>query len=218
VLTARRPRFELFETMRHEPGEGIIHLDRHLARLRSSCDYFGFALDEEEVVRALEREAARFPDRPARLRVSVDRAGRVDAGATALVDSPEPVRVAVDVGHPVDHTDPMLFHKHSLRARYETARARHPDADEVLLTNDRGEITEATIANVAVSSGGRWITPPLDAGLLPGIGREIALEEGWLTEGTVMVEDLLRADAVELVSDVRGRRSVVLADRPRATA
>jgi para-aminobenzoate synthetase/4-amino-4-deoxychorismate lyase len=112
----------------------------------------------------------------------------------------------------------MLFHKHSLRARYETARARHPDADEVLLTNDRGEITEATIANVAVSSGGRWITPPLDAGLLPGIGREIALEEGWLTEGTVMVEDLLRADAVELVSDVRGRRSVVLADRPRATA
>jgi para-aminobenzoate synthetase/4-amino-4-deoxychorismate lyase len=218
VLTARRPRFELFETMRHEPGEGIVHLDRHLARLRSSCDYFGFSLDEEEIVRALEREAARFPDRPARLRVSVDRTGKVDAGATALVTSPEPVRVAVDLGHPVDHTDPMLFHKQSLRARYEAARARHPDAHEVLLTNDRGEITEATIANVAVSSGGRWITPPLDAGLLPGIGREIALEEGWLTEGTVTVEDLWRADAVELISDVRGRRSVVLADRPRATA
>jgi para-aminobenzoate synthetase/4-amino-4-deoxychorismate lyase len=217
VLTSRRPRFELFETLRHEPEKGIVHLDRHLARLRSSSVYFGFALDEEEVVRALERAASRFPDRPARLRVAVDRAGKVDAGATAMVARAEPVRVAVDLGHPVDHTDPMLFHKHSLRSKYDEARARHPDADEVVLTNDRGEITEATIANVAVSSQGRWITPPLDAGLLPGIGREIALEEGWLTEGTVAIEDLWRAEAVELISDVRGRRQVVLLDRPRAS-
>ena len=35
------------------------------------------------------------------------------------------------------------------RDRYEEARRRHPDADDVLLVNDRGEITESTIANVA---------------------------------------------------------------------
>ncbi len=121
--------------------------------------------------------------------------------------------MAVDEGHPVDRTDPMLFHKNSLRALYDDAKARHPDADDVLLTNDRGEITEATIANVAVSIGGRWLTPPLDAGLLPGVGREVALEEGWLAEGSITVEDLVRADEIELVSDVRGRRPVVLIDR-----
>ena len=217
VLTARRPRFELYETLRHEPGDGILHLDRHLARLQSSSAYFGFALDEEEVVRALVQAASRFPDRPARLRVAVDRAGKVDIGATTLVPSAEPVRVGVDLGHPVDHTDPMLFHKNSLRGRYEEARARHPEADEVVLTNDRGEITEATIANVVVSLDGRWVTPPLDAGLLPGVGREVALEEGWLVEGTITVDELWRADVVELISDVRGRRSVVLLNRPRAS-
>ena len=212
VLTARRPRFELYETLRHDPGEGFRRLGRHLTRLRDSSAYFGFAIDELAVVNALEREAERFPDRPARLRVSVDRQGRVDVGATALVTSPEPVRVAIDRGHPVDHADPMMFHKNTLRGVYEDARARHPDADDVLLVNDRGEITETTIANLAVSLDGRWLTPPLDAGLLPGVEREVALEEGWLEEAAIRVEDLARADAIELVSDVRGRRPVLLVD------
>jgi para-aminobenzoate synthetase/4-amino-4-deoxychorismate lyase len=212
VLTTRRPRFELYETLRHDPEEGFRHLERHLDRIRASSAYFGFTFDGSTVVRALEEAAARFPDRPARLRVSVDRMGKVDVGATALVTPPGPVRVAVDRGHPVDPTDPMLFHKNSLRNIYEGARARHPDADEVMLVNDRGEITEATIANVAVKLDGRWVTPPLDAGLLPGVGREVALEEGWLAEATVRVEDLAAAEAIELVSDVRGRRPVQLVD------
>jgi len=212
VLTARRPRFELYETLRHDPTDGLHHLDRHLARLRSSSAYFGFAFDEAAVTLALQRAVDQFPDRPARVRVSLDRQGRVDAGATALVTPPQPVRVAIDHGHPVDRTDPMLFHKTSLRTIFEEARARHADAEDVLLMNDRGEITESTIANVAVSLDGRWITPPLDAGLLPGVGREVALEEGWLEEGTIHTQDLARADAIELVSDVRGRRQVRLVD------
>ena len=212
VLTARRPRFELYETMRHDPGEGFRNLERHLARLGASSAYFGFALREGAVVEALEPVAHRFPDRPARVRVSVDRQGRVDVGATPLVASSEPVRVSIDRGHPIDRTDPMMFHKNSLRGVYEDARARHPGADDVLLVNDRSEITESTIANVAVSLGGRWVTPPLDAGLLPGVGREIALEQGWLAEASVHVDDLAAADAIELVSDVRGRRPVRLVD------
>src|SRR6266545_3837996 len=43
VLTARRPRFELLETLRHEPASGFRHLPEHLARLEASAHYFGFA-------------------------------------------------------------------------------------------------------------------------------------------------------------------------------
>ncbi|HVF09134.1 MAG TPA: aminodeoxychorismate synthase component I [Actinomycetota bacterium] len=210
VLTARRPRFELYETLRHDPATGFRHLERHLARLRSSAGYFGFGFDEHAVTDALWRSAARFPDRAARVRVSVDRRAHIDAAATALVESSEPVRVAIDRDHPVDPSDPMLFHKNSLRSVYEDALERHADADDVLLVNDRGEITETTIANVAVSLDATWVTPPLEAGLLPGVGREVALEQGWLMEATIRVEDLARADAIELVSDVRGRRPVLL--------
>ena len=211
VLTARRPRFELLETMLHEPGNGVRYLDRHLARLRGSAVYFGFTLDEAAVVRVIDTEAARFADRPARIRISVDRRGHIDAGALALPAQTGPVRLAVDTAEPVDPADPMLFHKTTLRRRYEEARARHPEAEDVLLTNIHSEVTESTIANVAVKLGGRWCTPPLESGLLPGIGREVGLAQGWLHERRIGVAELAEAQELSLVSDVRGRRPAVLA-------
>jgi para-aminobenzoate synthetase / 4-amino-4-deoxychorismate lyase len=54
------------------------------------------------------------------------------------------------------------------------------------------------------------VTPALDCGLLPGVGRELALEEGSLREAVIRVPDLRRAEALALVSDVRGRREAVL--------
>jgi para-aminobenzoate synthetase/4-amino-4-deoxychorismate lyase len=212
VLVARRPGFELYETILHEPGEGFRHLDRHLARLRASCDYFGFALDEAAVVAAAEGEAARFPDRAARIRIVVDRRGRVTSGGLPLPEPAEPVRVAIDEVEPVDPSDPMVFHKTTRRRRYDEAKARHPDADDVLLTNVRGEITETTIANVAIRRDGRWWTPPLEAGLLPGVGRELALEEGRVHERPITVADLRAAEEVALISDNRGWRTVRLVD------
>jgi para-aminobenzoate synthetase/4-amino-4-deoxychorismate lyase len=212
VLVERRPAFELYETILHEPTAGFRHLERHLARLRASCDYFGFAFDEPAIVAAAEREAARFPDRAARIRVVVDRRGRVTSGGLPLPEPVEPVRVALDETDPVDPSDPMVFHKTTRRRRFEEAKARHPGADDVLLTNTRGEITETTIANVAIELGGHWWTPPLDAGLLPGVGRELALEEGRIAERPITVAELDEAEEVALVSDNRGWRRVRLVD------
>jgi para-aminobenzoate synthetase/4-amino-4-deoxychorismate lyase len=211
VLTTRRPRFELFETMRHEPGTGFLHLDRHLRRLAGSAAYFGFTLDEREAVTALAREAARFPDRPARIRLTLYQDGRVETGGVAVAHHPDVVRVALDTGDPVDPVDPTLFHKTTRREIYRSAMARHPGADDVLLTNLRGEVTESTVANLIVRVGGRWYTPALESGLLAGIGREVALEEGWLEERVITVAELAGAEAIELLSDNRGRRTVELA-------
>ena len=82
----------------------------------------------------------------------------------------------------------------------------------MLLTNTRGEVTETTIANVAVKLGGRWWTPPLDAGLLAGVGRELALEAGRMAERPIAVEELVGAEEIALVSDNRGWRRVQLVD------
>lgn len=210
VLTARRPRFDLYETLRCDPGEGILHLDRHLARLRASSAYFGFDYDEDALLQTLEGELASWQDRAARVRVTLDRKGIPTVKATALPPSPQPVRLALDTAEPVEPTDPMLFHKTSRRRRYEEAAARHPDADEVLLTNIVGQVTESTIANIAVRLDGQWVTPALDCGLLAGIGREVALEQGWLQEAVITVGELRRAEELALVSDVRGRREAVL--------
>jgi para-aminobenzoate synthetase/4-amino-4-deoxychorismate lyase len=205
VLTARRPIFQLFETLRNEPGEGVRHLSEHLQRLSESADHFGFRLDPVEALEAVEKAAASAPAKPCRIRLTLSRNGAVVAASTPLPPDRQPVRVAID--HvPQDRDDVFLFHKTTLRDRYEEARGRHPDADDVLLINDRGEVTESTIANVAVRLGGTWWTPPIDAGLLPGVGRALALADGSLRERPIPIREARSADEVALVSDARGWR------------
>jgi len=212
VLTARRPPFRLLESLRFDPGGGYRRLDEHVRRLGSSARYFGFAFDDEAVRRALDLAAGRYVDRPAKVRLLLDRRGHVETGAAPAGPSVEPVRLAIDRDHPVDPADVLLFHKTTLRERYDDAAGRHPDADDVILVNDRGEITETTRANVAVRIGGRWWTPPLASGLLPGCERAALLEEGTLAERAITVEELPDADAIAVLSSVRPWREAVLVD------
>ena len=210
VLTARRPAFELLETMRFDPGTGVLHLDLHLDRLAASADYFGFAFDRTDVEEAIEKAVASAPPEHAmRVRLALRKDGTARVASMPLPSDPDVVRVAVD--HvPQDPRDVFLFHKTSRRQRYEEARGRHPDADDVLLVNDRGEVTESTIANVAARIDGRWITPPVEAGLLPGVGRAVALEERRVVEARLSIEEVRSAEELSLISDTRGWRRAEL--------
>ena len=212
VLTHRRPAFRLLETLRFDPEDGYRRLDEHLARLRASAAFFGFAEDEGTIRSALDREAGRFPGRVVRVRLLLDRRGHVETGAAPVSSPGEPVRLAIDRDHPVDPSDVFLFHKTTLRERYEDAAARHPDADDVILINDRGEVTETTIATLAVRLDDRWWTPPLAAGLLPGCERAALLEAGSIAERSIRIEDLEIADGLAVVSSVRPWRDAALID------
>ncbi len=213
VLTARRPAFRLLETLAHEPGTGYRRLEEHLKRLRASAAYLGFAFDEAAIRERLDREALRFPTKPSRVRLLVARNGRLETGVAPMPASPDPLPLAVDRAHPVDPADPFLFHKTTFRYRYEEARARFPEADDVVLVNTRGEVTETTTANVAAKIGGRWWTPPREAGLLAGCEREALLADGSLAERALSVPDLADAEELAVLNSVRGRRRAVLSDR-----
>jgi len=210
VLTARRPAFRLLETLRHDPGRGYRRLDEHLARLRASATYHGYTVDEDAVHSALAREAGRYPGKTTRVRLLVDRRGRVETGSAPMSSADGPTRLGLDLAHPVDPADVFLFHKTTLRERYDQASARHPDADDVVLVNTRGEVTETTIGNLAVRLEGRWWTPPLDSGLLAGCERAALLAEGTLAERTIRIEELRAAEALAVVNSVRGWRDAVL--------
>ncbi|MEO8423652.1 MAG: aminodeoxychorismate synthase component I [Actinomycetota bacterium] len=211
VLTARRPPFELLESMRRDPGEPIRRLEHHVDRLRSSASYFGFAFDEGEVRAAMDAATA-GTDRSMKIRLRLNRAGAIEVSSAALGrGAPEPLRLALD-DVPVDPNDVFLFHKTTVRRRYEDARARHPDADDTLLTNTRGQITETSVTNVAAKLDGRWWTPPLDAGLLAGTERAALLAEGVVEERPIDVDEARRAEELAVFSSVRGWRRAVLMD------
>jgi para-aminobenzoate synthetase/4-amino-4-deoxychorismate lyase len=73
----------------------------------------------------------------------------------------------------------------------------------VILWNERGEITETKIANIAVELDGKLYTPPITSGLLDGCYRRALLERGEITERVVMKEELARATRIVLLNSVR---------------
>ena len=60
----------------------------------------------------------------------------------------------------------------------------------MILVNDRGEVTESTIANLAVRIDGAWCTPPLDSGLLGGTYRAVLVGDRTLVERPITVAKL----------------------------
>ena len=210
VLTERRPDFELIETLGHHPASGYADLDEHLERLAASARYFGFRSDPSAIAEALDRAAQRLRG-PARVRLALARSGEVRVEVGPMPAVPEaPLRVAIDP-EPVDPADVWLYHKTSLREPYDRRRCRRPDVDDVLLVNTRGEVTESTVANVAVRQADLWCTPPLESGLLPGTRRAALVREGLLVERPIPVELARTADELALVSSLRGwRRAVVV--------
>ena len=208
VLREVRPAFELFETVPHVPAEGFRHLPEHLERMESSATYFGFRFDAEGAGAALKEAVAETPGRSL-IRLTLGRAGALATEVRALPPGGERVRVALDDA-PVDPTDMWLFHKTTRRAPYDRRREKRPDVDDVILLNDRGEVTESTIANLAVELDGAWVTPPISSGLLPGTYRAVLLREGRLIERPVTVPELRTATGLALVSSARGWRPASL--------
>jgi para-aminobenzoate synthetase / 4-amino-4-deoxychorismate lyase len=202
--------FRLLETILWEPGEGWFLLDGHLERMAASAEYFGFAFAIGQIESALAAEARGFGPGPQRVRLTVGRDGASSIESAPLARTLEPVRLRVAAADPVDSRDPLLYHKTTHREGYERRRAAHPGADDVLLVNKRGELTEATIANLVVRLDGALCTPPLDAGLLPGVFRAHLLRGGEVRERVLRPEDLAGAEEVWLVSSLRRwRRGVV---------
>jgi para-aminobenzoate synthetase/4-amino-4-deoxychorismate lyase len=74
----------------------------------------------------------------------------------------------------------------------------------VLLWNTRGELTETTVANIALRRKGRWFTPPLASGLLPGVFRDRLLRTGRIAERILTRDDLRTAEGIVLFNSLRG--------------
>jgi len=202
--------FRLLETFRFTPGEPNAHVGRHLARVRGSAGFLGFAVRADLDAR-LARRLARV-EHDARVRLLISRDGRTEIQiADAPPASAGPVVLEID-DEPVPSQWPLLFHKSTCRGVYEHRRRRHSGADDVVMVNERGECTEVTTANLAVRRGSAWLTPPLACGCLPGVERARLIERGVLTEAVLTPDDLRTADELAVVNSLRGWRRAVLVD------
>ncbi len=93
-------------------------------------------------------------------------------------------------------------------------------ADEALFSNTRGEACEGAWSNLFVKLDGRWITPALDSGCLPGVTRALVIDlfrENALeiSESTLLAVELNRVESAFLTSSLREIQPISILDERR---
>jgi len=211
VLTETPPAFSLLETMRWTPAEGFFLREKHIHRLLDSADYFDFPIPSKAALEAfLDEIASRFTS-PQRVRLMLTKEGELRYEAQALQpNAPQPPLKAALARQPIHSANPFLFHKTTHRDVYETAKRDFPGFDDVLLYNERGELTEFTLGNLLARIDGRLYTPPIACGLLPGTFRAYLLETGQAEERILRREELHACTEIFRINSVRGIQNVTL--------
>jgi para-aminobenzoate synthetase/4-amino-4-deoxychorismate lyase len=200
AFVATGPAPDLLETMRFDPEDGLVELERHIARLGASAAALGFRFDRHDVRNELHMATFRLVA-PARVRLRLSPGGAVAIETGPLPPPPaRPLAVAV-VPLALDPDDLRLRHKTADRAFYDDARAR-AGTDEVVFARPDGWLTEGSFTTLFVERRGRLLTPPLDLGLQAGILRAALLEEGRAIEAPLEAADL--ADGFLLGNALRG--------------
>ncbi len=193
---------QLIETLAYHPGQGLVRRSRHLRRMERSAQALGMRWDRAAAEAQLTQITG---DQPRRCRLTLDTQGRFTLTTAALTPTAGPWRIALAQTR-LDSTDPWLRHKTTRRALYDQARATLPKGvDEMIFQNEQDALCEGTITNLFLTTrDGRRITPPLQAGVLPGILRETLIEDETYTEAPVTLSDLHSARALHMGNSLRG--------------
>ena len=227
-LTTLDPGFTLFETMLASRERGIRHLERHLQRLQTSAHALGFAFDRSAIVDALATHCASLvPGQDYRLRLDLHHDGSTRLVAAKLEALPPgPVRVLLQgqgrgaalrqSPGSVPQLAAFIGHKTTLRQSYDDAIAhasRH-GAFDMLFFNAQGQLTEGARSNVFALVSGQWLTPPLGAGVLPGVMRSVLLDDpAWnAREAALTLDDLRHAERIIVCNALRGAVDAVLVE------
>ena len=183
--------FQLFESILLENGEYFL-LEDHIVRLKDSAEYFGFVFPEKKIDTALARVAMARDSGMFKVRLMLWKDGRIELEAAAIELRDEVRRVTLAT-EPVDSSDRFLFHK----------TTRRLPGDDVIFWNEKGEITESSIANVVVEIDGELFTPPIQCGLLPGVFRNHLLAQGKIKERVITIDEFQRAHEIFLINSIR---------------
>jgi branched-chain amino acid aminotransferase len=228
----------VYETLRTYGGRPF-HLDRHLHRLRQSADRLAIALplSDAELTARLAAVLTAGGNPESYLRIMVTRGvgdvsykfERIQGPTVVMIVKPyePPPPKAYDAGVPVvvssfrrNHPralDPAIKSCNLLNNILAMREAQAQGAVEPILLNDLGEVAEGAGSNVFVVRAGRLITPPLDAGILAGVTREVLLALARelavpVSEEALRVPDFLAAEEAFLSSTLKEAMPIATID------
>lgn len=197
--------FELLESLLWEPQNGYFLLDRHLERLDRSANYFNFPRSLTAARKALQELNVIDRSIEQKIRLTLSCEGKLTLQAQTLDNGILKIGASVGISRKsIDSQIPFLYHKTTYRLPYTMALESQPECQDVLMWNQDREITESTIANIAIDTPTGLITPPVKCGLLPGTFRAQLLAEGKISEESIALDNLRNTQTLFLINSVRG--------------
>ena len=142
----------------------IVRLERHLARLAGAARHFELPVDDEpRFARRSPPLARAHPPGCWRVRLLVSARRAADDRVHARTSRRRAPGAWTSRRSRSTRAIPFSPTRRRDRVVYDTARRSRPDVDDVMLWNERGEVTESTIANVVAEIDGVRYTPPSPA-------------------------------------------------------
>ena len=205
----------LFETILIQQGKAQ-HLALHLARLANSAHTLGIPCSLPEVIKVIEMGSKNCdPNTSYRMRLNLDEVGKPTYQTTAITALAGSVKIfwASDIfpnpsSGTLNSSNILLRHKISHRPIYDQAwkLAEAMGGFDALFMNEQGFVTEGGRSSIFIKSGDRLLTPPVSAGLLPGVMRSIILNDSQLNahEANLTIDDVRNAKEIMLSNALRG--------------
>lgn len=191
----------IFTTIRTIDNQAIA-LNRHMRRVLKSADELGMRIaDEETIRREIVELLSSHPYESGKLRLCFSNDGRLFSH-DQYQESEIPARItfwsdSVDLETPVHkrypYTDRLIIRE----------GAQFQGFDDALLFNKKNEVTETSVSNIVLRINDQWVTPPISSGILPGIMRQIAIEECGVQVRAIHVSEIPEVTSAFLLSSLR---------------
>lgn len=205
----------LFETIAVQEGKAQ-RTAAHLNRIFSSARSLGIPFNQAQAQALIESACASLNIHlKYRLRLDLSSNGELSVSTAALDPIEDSVKIfwAKDIltcNVEMFSGDALLTHKISQRTLYDQAwqKALEMGGFDAIFTNEQGFVSEGGRTSIFIKPQGdvEWLTPPISAGLLPGIMRATMLADPNLNarEANLTINDVLMADEIILTNALRG--------------
>lgn len=192
----------IFETLKSVNGIPWA-LTEHMVRARKSAKFAQITLPSDSQINvALTKLLTAAPQVNGLLRLSFDKNGNWAAVHLPFIDPITDSKVwiypkLISLGANVIKTYPYAHRLDIL------AEANAHGFDEALVINAEDMICEGAVSNIIFYTAGRWITPPISDGVLPGIVRGLVLKHLNIEQAALPVSKINEVGAGILLSSLR---------------
>ncbi|MDP2303014.1 MAG: aminodeoxychorismate synthase component I [Ignavibacteria bacterium] len=197
--------FELIETML-VVNNNIDLIDLHLVRLAGASNYFLFRFDELNIRNTIRNYLVKLDYlKNYKMKLLLSKWGEVKIFAEEIINNYNDVSVSIS-STKINSQNRFQYFKTTNRKLYDDVfkMKKHRNDFDIIFINERDELCEGARSNIFLKKGEKYFTPPIDSGILNGIGREVFINSNDVIETKLYSIDLFKAEEILLTNSVRG--------------